>query len=99
MMTTTNKGLDLSDFTIADDAVAVPVAAFRDEIERLERHVHVHYSACVTDAERARWVELARAAGRDLIRTTCKRAKRADWLRRERALDASTDKIGAVLYG
>lgn len=99
MMTTTNKALDLSCYTIASDAQAVKVADFRNAIERLERIVRVDYHSAVGADERAQWVERARRAGRDLMRTVCKRAKRGDWDRRERALDASTDRIMAVRCG
>ena len=95
-MTTSNNAADLSCYTIAADAQAVPVAAFRNAIDRLDRIVRVDFHACVSTKERARWVEIAKRAGRDLIHTTCKRAQAGDWARRERVLDASTDRLIAI---
>ncbi len=96
MKTTNNTALDLDIHTVANDAVVVKVADFRNAIERLERIVRVDRHACVGTKERARWFEIACRAGRDLIQTTCKRANRGDWDRRERAIDASTDAIGCA---
>lgn len=89
--------LDLSCYTIADNARAVRVAEFRNAIEHVERLVHCDRHSCVSDAEKARWIEAARRIGRELIATTCKRARREDWDRRERAIDASTDAIFKML--
>jgi len=95
-MTTTKNTIDLSCCTIAADAQAVKVSDFRNAIERVERILRVDFAACVNASERANCVERLRRAGRDLINTTCKRAKQADWARRERAIDASTDRIGGA---
>ncbi len=99
MKTRSNNRLDLSTYTVADNAKAVRVADFRNAIERLESLVQVDFHACVSAAERTRWVEAAKRVGHELIGTTCKRADKATWERRESAIEASTDRIGSVLYG
>jgi nanoRNase/pAp phosphatase (c-di-AMP/oligoRNAs hydrolase) len=94
-----SNAANTADYTISADAQTVKVADFRNAIERLERIVRVDFHACVDADERAQWVERAKRAGRELIATTCKRANHNDWMRRERAIDASTDRIGEVLHG
>lgn len=83
------------EYTIADNAETVSVSEFRFAIFCVENKIH-DLSACVGKRERSRWLSEARATGARLIATTCKRAKREDWERRERAIDRSAALICRV---
>lgn len=85
--------LDMTSYTLSSNPEIVAVRKFRNRIARLERKLNVDRHSCVTATERQVWVEEARAAGRALIGTSCKRAIKADWDRRERAIDMSTTLI------
>jgi len=82
--------------TVSATASVVPVAKFRDAVEHVERLLTVDRHACVTAGEVAQWRDRLRAAGADLIATTCKRALMSDWERRERAIDRSASVLAAV---
>ena len=82
--------MDTTHYTISSDAVAVPVAEFRNATDALSRVCRVDYHACVGASEKAQWVARARRVAARLIGMTCKRARCEDWNRRESAIDRAT---------
>ena len=86
-------------FTVRMSGDAVSVAEFRDQTDHLFHKVNVDRCAC-RGAELARWVAETRKVASELSKIVCRTATRADWERRERALDASaTAIIKIVLRG
>lgn len=86
--------INLTEYTI-DNATDVSVSEFRDAIDHLEAVLRDR-SACVCASELERWSRIAKRIGTELIGTSCKRATVADWMRRERAIDRSTQLIAKV---
>ena len=93
-MATTNE----TRFTNLDAPNTVPVAEFRAATDHLFRVCRVDLAACgARREERARWVLIARRVACTLTDLGCTRAKNADRVRRERALDTSATTIGSVI--
>ena len=90
--------MNMNHYTVSTTQTVVPVANFRRQIERLERKIHVDYSACADKNELGRWAAETRRVASDLIATGCKRAKVTDWDRRERAIERATDLVAAILF-
>ncbi|MCQ4094999.1 DUF3085 domain-containing protein [Erwinia persicina] len=76
--------------------VFVPVADFRNGIERMFDQSHKHFHACVGDRERAAWRLSALYVLDDVIRTDCKRAKTADREQFVRAFARLKDRISTI---
>lgn len=74
----------------------VPVAEFRNGIERMFDKSHKHFLACVGDRERAAWRLSALYVLDDVIRTDCKRAKNADREQFARAFSRLRERINSV---
>lgn len=89
------RGVSTMERTLAPHPVAVPVREFRARISHLERLVNVDRHACRGAVELARWRRAAQRIGSELIATTCARATREDWERRERAIERSASLLTA----
>ena len=91
--------IDFSEITLGADPETVTVAEFRNRARHLTGMVRADYHACVGDREIANWGERTRRIAAELINTTCKRAKLADWNYRETAIDIAATKINHVVSG
>ncbi|AHM72315.1 hypothetical protein [Yersinia hibernica] len=76
--------------------VFVPVAEFRNGIERMFDQSHKHFLACVGHREKAAWRLSALYVLDDVIRIDCKRAKAADREQFRRAFSRLKDRINTV---
>ncbi len=85
--------MDLSIYTTGENREVVKVAEFRNRIAHLERIFHADWCACVGEAERNYNLRIMERIGRELIDTTCKRATKQDWERREKIIDSSTSRL------
>ena len=85
-------------YTVESATTFVRVAEFRLAIEALEYWINERHSVCGA-GERARWIEETRSLANKLAKLNCKRARKADWDRREIALDRSASVIGKYLFG
>lgn len=74
----------------------IPVAEFRNGIERMFDQSHKHFLACVGQRERAAWRLAALYVLDDVIRTDCKRAKPADHEQFVRAFSRLKERISSV---
>ena len=72
------------------------VAEYRNIISHLERVVNCDFHSCVGDEEKARWVEIAKRVGTELINAQCPRAKADDRERAERIIDRSATRILSI---
>lgn len=88
--------MDRAHCTIDRDAQPVRVAEFRRRTDALCQ-TSTDYHACVSWQERANWLFRARKAGRAVLAADCRRATDRDWLRRERAIERSSDLIAKVV--
>ena len=89
--------MDMTTYTIGDNPENVNVAEFRNRIDHLEDVFYRDRHACVGAAEKAYNIRIIRSVGAVLINTTCKRAKKVDWDRRELILDDSVSYLSKVL--
>ena len=78
------------------EKVFIPVAEFRNGIERMFDQSHKHFHACVGRREKAAWRLAALYVLDDVIRTDCKRAKPADHEQFVRAFSRLKDRISSV---
>ncbi|WP_208952357.1 hypothetical protein [Rahnella sp. ChDrAdgB13] len=78
------------------EKVFVPVAEFRNGIERMFDQSHKHFLACVGNREKTAWRMTALYVLDDVIRTDCKRAKVADREQFVRAFSRLKDRISSV---
>ena len=76
--------------------VFIPVAEFRNGIERMFDQSHKHFHACVGHGEKAAWRMTALYVLDDVIRTDCRRAKPADREQFGRAFSRLKDRINSV---
>jgi len=82
--------------TLPPEKTCVPVAEFRNGIERMFDHSHKHFHACVGQREKTAWRLAALYVLDDVIRTDCKRAKPADHEQFVRAFSRLKDRINSV---
>ena len=73
------------------------VSEFRAMTEHLERVVNVDRHACVGPAEKAKWVDVARRIGDELVKAHCARATASDLSARKAAVEACADAVAANL--
>jgi hypothetical protein len=79
--------INLNEYTLSANAETVSVSEFRDRVAHLERLHNCDRHSCVGISEKKTHVERVKRVASELIGTTCKRAKAADWDRRERIID------------
>ena len=92
----TPSGATVIKETKPPEKVFVPVAEFRNDIDRLFDQSGRHFSSCVGNRELASWRQTALCVLDDVIRLDCKRAKPADREQFVRAIARLKDRINTV---
>lgn len=76
-------------YTVSEKAKNVRVSDFRTLIDSVFRTMNYDLKSCVDQKEKDLCIDILKKSTKELIETSCKRACKADWERRERAIEES----------